>query len=131
MNPTTNRPSIETEVAGMILNALIPAAESCGFQVADHSVSADGLTLVRPDGPPIRVVFLAVDDQPETMAPIAGGSDQPYHPTDEDWRKYHRIFDEVDDHGDFPEALPGSGFPVRDRHSPDALANIRRILWDV
>ena len=40
-----------------------------------------------------------------------------------------RHFDQADD--DFPAALPGSDYPVRDRHSPEALANIRRLLWGV
>jgi hypothetical protein len=65
-----------------------------------------------------------------TLLPIAGGCDHvpEYQPTPEDWAEYHAIFDQIDRTGDFPAALPGDGFPVRNRYSPEALTNIRRIV---
>ena len=61
---------------------------------------------------------------------ISGASlDQPYEPTDEDWAEYRRHFDLADD--DFPAALPGSDLPVCDRHRPEALLDVRRLLWGV
>ncbi len=55
--------------------------------------------------------------------------DQPDEPARGNRAENRRHFDEADD--DFPAALPGSRFPVRDRHSPEALHNIRWLLWGV
>jgi hypothetical protein len=64
MQLTTARPAVDSDLAGRLLNALVPAIECAGFEVADGSVSECGLVVKTPDGY-LEVAFHALPEPPD------------------------------------------------------------------
>jgi hypothetical protein len=101
---TTQPVAVDSEVAGRLLNAILPSLESAGFTVADGSVSQYGLVIKTPDGY-VEIAFnaLPVGDpdadcwsDPRWDDPSRWTTEAPFEPSAADWLEYHRMFDELD-----------------------------------
>jgi hypothetical protein len=78
---------------------------------ADRSIPLDAAIL-----PP------ELNDDPAGIAPLSGGAPGPFLPSEADWRDDHERSAELDRRREAGEGRT-------DRHSPEALARINRVLY--